>query len=269
MDVFAAEESAHDKLLEARLAVEKCRLKLAQRTKKRSESMTRASGLERLFLHVLKKMGSKWSALNDEIEALNAHLKRLDLAYELANEEWTVLKSRADAVRLVDLWKWRAFSRLYRSRSEQAEQMREWIDREIRPYITSIVIAADGWVHYRLTFFTQSVSIHRKLRQVIDPCRVVERPPKFRMRNPMWKDNLPNGPWNSLALALFILAPRLTSSGRDFGYARSWSSTRGWISTRERDVLLSQPEPRHLNLLEHWIPCMPGVLCKLIGSYHF
>ncbi len=266
MDVFAAEESALEKSDEAKSERDKCEQKLDQSTKNRSEYCLRASGLEAFFGPLLEKIGGKWKALNDEIDAWSAQLKRAVLACQQAHENWMILKQRADAVRLVDLWKWRAFSRLYPSNMEKAEQMREWVDRQIRPYITSIVIAANGWVHYRLSFLTQDVSIHRKMRRVIDPCRSVVHPPKFRMRNPIWKNS------NSLlGLALFILAPRLTSPGREFWCYCSSGCEYAWISKNEIQVLLAQPqdkpEPPHLNLLEHWMPCMPSVLCKLIGSY--
>jgi hypothetical protein len=213
-------------------------------------------------------------------------------------------RDRAEAGRILTLWKYRAFMRLRSTDPESADELVRWIDACIRPFVIRIQTDyfsryEDKYILFKTTFSTASnLPVFVELpsaRRPFGEIKPVQRfgqnylmnqvdykvDYKFSERSPPWSDPAPVP--DRFAVGYLALAACLTSPKHDFRHMASTQSKRpfidaddrpasNWLERRERRLLMPKPprnkrRRRKLGLIEFWSARLPTVVCQLIFDY--
>ncbi len=241
------------------------------------------------------KYGGAASCEGNDTEVASLKLF-LDGSLVTADGEYREARRRASAVRIIDLWKWRAFSRLQRTHPAYANQMVQWVDQRVRPCLIAFELMDDRsfWYETKGSFRVEVAlpkADYGRIKTSISETRLSS---PFSLFSAPWRtstqsDRLGGSTDDRLACAHFALATWLTAPGKDLRHMqwdrepalvtapakhiRHQKSSRSpsWIEKREIYLLmahtLKKRKRRKVNLLELWIPLLPPELCRLILTY--
>jgi hypothetical protein len=224
----------------------------------------------------------------DEKSRINEELYR---KRDKARTDWSVANAKMEAVRLIDIMKFRAFLRLQHVHMESANRMIAWVDRHVRPFVTAFIMnenkrskfcykVADADILLIEVELPSSVNPFGNLIAGIDwtvanPRTVCAEPVRpaapFRIRDAPWTTE--PAVTGRFAFGRFALASGLTAVGRDMRCLTSAGCNESGFETRETALLMAHcfrrkgRKRRKSGLLDFWLPCIPSVVCRLILEY--
>jgi hypothetical protein len=216
---------------------------------------------------LIKKYGAAASCEGNAEEIASTKLF-LDGLLVTCDGEYKRAKRRASAVRIIDLWKWRAFSRL-QSRPSYGYQLVQWVDQDIRPYL----MAFEPIDHLSFWYETNgSFRVEVVLPARLHPYgRIKTSASETRLSSPF---SLSSTQPDLFACAHFALATFFTAPAKDLRHMqwdREQKRSPSWIEKREIYLLmahtLKNKKRRKVSLLEVWIPLLPPELCRIILTY--
>lgn len=194
-----------------------------------------------------------------------------------ARSKYVDAVDRTRAVRLLSIWKFRAAARMP---SESANQLADWIDRSIRPYVTNITVVDRRTFAYRLRFVDGQITVNlpsadRRFGRVVDCLsrggNIIE-PPAFRLSAPPWRYERLHP--DRFGLAELLLASTLTAPRKDLRRLISAANNPTAAIERSEEELLMPPRRSKrrrklpvVGLLERWTICLPTVVCYIVLSY--